>query len=163
MYDGLSRRTEGDAARRAPQKKRKGVELIFPISTSACLPSPPFLLMTVFSFFLFFQPVGFRERNQGLPHQTTFVRFITEGGGGGKGTLVHAPGHTRYCAHAPAARSRESAEQRDAIGRSYARTYICTRPTGAVICTTAFVPRLEHTAGRSSTWPHGRQSSAAEL
>jgi len=83
MYDGLSRRTEGDAARRAPQKKRKGVELIFPISTSACLPSPPFLLMTVFSFFLFFQPVGFRERNQGLPHQTTFVRFITEGGGEG--------------------------------------------------------------------------------
>lgn len=83
-------------------------------------PPPPFLWKIVFSFFLFFQPVSFRERNQGLPHQTTFVRFITGG------TLVHTPGRTRYCAHALAARSRESAEQRDAIGRSYVCTYLHT-------------------------------------
>jgi len=82
MYDNLSRGTEGDAARKASQKKREGVKLIFPISTSVCLPSSPFLLMTVFSFFLFFFNQSVLESGtRAYPTKPRLSVLLRRGGG----------------------------------------------------------------------------------
>lgn len=145
------RRIAGDLAHRAPQKKREVIKLVFPI-LSLYLHLLRFCAWPFFLSSFFFNRSVLESGTRAYPTKPRLSVLLW-------GDISpHSEAYSLL-----RSRSRRAIERVGRETRSVDRTYIhmYVQPTGRI--TTAFVPRLEHTVGRSSTWPRGRQSSAAEL